>query len=392
MNYLIKNARVVVPEQILENHDCLIVNGLIASVGPNLKAPDATVQVFEAEGAWLAPGFIDIHADYIEHMAAPRPTSLMDFDLSLREAERELIGHGITTMYHSLSLFKTSEFGVNPLREKKNVEKFAQIIEASHHKNHLVRHRFHARFEIDYLEELESLKAYIRAKQVHLVSFMDHSPGQGQYRNLEIFKKTIQGYRPLDDQQFDDLLKHHSGKAKMTLESMRELCALATEHGIAIASHDDDSLEKVELMQSLGAKISEFPITIEVAQMAVKRGLFTVAGAPNILLGGSHSGNLSAAEAIKQGAISILCSDYYPAAILHAIFQMHWLHGQDLAAMFCLASLNPAKALGIDKQFGSIELGKKADLLLINEVEKGFCAVNDVWVEGDHVFQTRYRH
>ena len=105
------------------------------------------------------PGFVDIHADYIERMAAPRPTSIMDFALSLREAERELATHGITTMFHSLSLFDHVVFDSNPIRDPENTKRFIDIIEASHSSRHLIRHRFHARFEIDNLRRVEEIRA-----------------------------------------------------------------------------------------------------------------------------------------------------------------------------------------------------------------------------------------
>jgi alpha-D-ribose 1-methylphosphonate 5-triphosphate diphosphatase len=317
--------------------------------------------------------------------------ALMDFSLALREAERELIAHGITTMFHSLSLYRTSEFGVNKIREAENVDRLVEIIHRSHHDPHLVRHRFHARFEIDNLDQLDMLEGYIRDRKVHLLSFMDHSPGQGQFRDLEMYRKTLKGYRALNDREFDSIVEHHRTKEKMTLDKVEELTSLAREYGIATASHDDDSAEKIALVSGWGTTISEFPITLEVAKAARAAGMHTVAGAPNILLGGSHSGNLSAAEAILADAVDILCSDYYPAALLHAVFAMHRQHGLDLARMFRLVTLNPAIAVGMDKEFGSIEEGKRADLLMIEQLDGDFPVITGVWVDGALVSRTSYR-
>lgn len=144
-------------------------------------------------------------------------------------------------------------------------------------------------------------------------------------------------------------------------------------------------------MQQIGATISEFPITLDVATQAKSKGLYTVAGAPNILLGGSHSGNLSAAEAIAEGAIDVLCSDYYPPAMLHSLFVLHERHGHDLAQMFKLVTLNPAKAVRMEGDIGSVAVGKKADLLVIEKIGEQFPVVTKVLVDGKLSGQTYYR-
>lgn len=388
--YVTRNARIVGPDRIRDDIDVVVEGNRVSRFVPS-GSPVPGAQEIDARGGMVAPGFIDIHADYIEHIASPRPTALMDFNLALREAERELIAHGITTMFHSLSLYRTSEFGVNKIREVENVDRLVEIIHRSHADLHLVRHRFHARFEIDNLDQLDMLEGYIRDRKVHLLSFMDHSPGQGQFRDLEMYRKTLKGYRPLNDREFDSIVEHHRTKEKMTIEKIEELTSLARAHGIATASHDDDSAEKIALVSGWGTTISEFPITLEVAKAAREAGMHTVAGAPNILLGGSHSGNLSAAEAILAGAVDILCSDYYPAALLHAVFAMHRKHGLDLAPLFRLVTLNPAKAVGMDGEVGSIEEGKRADLLVIEMLDGEFPVITGVMVDGALVSRTSYR-
>jgi alpha-D-ribose 1-methylphosphonate 5-triphosphate diphosphatase len=294
-------------------------------------------------------------------------------------------------MFHSLSIYRRALFSEKPIRNADNVRKFADLIEESHGKKHLVRHRFHARFELDNLDRADELMDYIRAKKVHLVSFMDHTPGQGQYRDLEMYRKTLKGYQTLSEEELDGIIKDSQGAKKLTLEAVRELSAAALENGIAIASHDDDTVEKISLIKGFGATISEFPITMEVAREAKEKGLHTIAGAPNILLGGSHSGNLSAAEAVSDGCIDILCSDYYPAAMLHAVFILHEKYGLGLAEAFSLVTINPARAVRMDGLTGSIEPGKRADILIIEKIENGFPAVTSAIVDGKRVFSTNYR-
>ncbi|CAM4233962.1 phosphonate metabolism protein PhnM [Paenibacillus alkaliterrae] len=390
--YLITGGRIITEEAVLDGYDLLIDGNQISRIASRGELElDGGVEVINAEGGYVSPGFIDLHSDYIEHMAAPRPTSLMDFNLSIRETEKELITHGITTMYHSLSLFKGSEYAYKPIREPENVKRLIDIIDRTHRSKHLVRHRFHARFEIDNVEEIANLKSFMAEKKVHLVSFMDHTPGQGQYRCLEVFRATVKGYDNLDDEEIERIIDRHQRKEKLTIDGIRELAQFAREHQIAVASHDDDSIDKLELVQSFGAVISEFPITLEIAMKAKEKGMHTVAGAPNVLLGGSHSGNLSAAEAIRKGSIDILCSDYYPAAMLHAVFELHRNHGMDLAEMFKLVTVNPAKAVKLDHEIGSIREGKKADLLIIEKIEPDFPVVTSVFVDGRLIQKTNYR-
>ncbi|NRF94602.1 phosphonate metabolism protein PhnM [Paenibacillus frigoriresistens] len=390
--YLITNGLIITEEAILEGFDLLIKQDRIERIALRGEIEwNEHTEVIDAAGGYISPGFIDIHSDYIEHMTAPRPTSLMDFNLSLRETEKELISHGITTMYHSLSIFKSVDYKYRPIRESHNVRKLIDLIDQAHTSKHLVRHRFHARFEIDNLAEIDNLKSYITEKKVHLISFMDHTPGQGQYRDLEVYKKTVKGYQDLTEEGIDELIANHQTKQKLTVEGIREIAQLAKDNQIAIASHDDDSPQKLELVQSFGAVISEFPITLAIAKKAKELGMYTVAGAPNVILGGSHSRNLSAAEAVCEESIDILCSDYYPAAMLHAVFYLAHHCKKNLVDMFKMVSLHPAKAVNIDEEVGSIREGKKADLLIIEKIEPDFPVITTVFVDGKLIQKTNYR-
>ena len=301
--------------------------------------------LIDAQGGYISPGFVDIHSDYIEGIISPRPTCLMDFNMGIREAERILISHGITTMFHSLSIYKDDGFSHKPIRNPENVNRLIDAINETHTSEHLIRNRMHARFEIDNIEAVDRFIQNIEEEKVHLISFMDHTPGQGQYRDLEIYRNTLKGFRNMSNEEADVLIAESITKEKITLEQIKEIAQIALDNNIAIASHDDDEIEKLSLVKSYGTTISEFPTTIEVARKAKEMGLWTIAGAPNVLLGGSHSGNLSAAEAIQERTIDILCSDYYPAALLHSLFKLSDEYGQDLHEMFQLVTLNPAKAV-----------------------------------------------
>ncbi len=386
----IKNGRIVTPEAVLDDRVIMIENGRILDI---CKAPDAgSDRIIDAHGRYILPGFIDIHSDKIEHFIYPRPTAGFPFELALKECEKEMLQLGITTIYHSFSLYKDELFGKSPLRTKESVLKMAELIRDIQSRSHLIHHRFHLRLEIDNIDAFEVAKYMIEQKLIHEISFMDHTPGQGQYRNLEVYRETLRKYDGADsrNKSFDEIMKEHRTKDVLSFAQIKELAELAGKNGITVASHDDDTKEKLSVNKELGVNISEFPITEEIALTAHNMGFFTVAGAPNILLGGSHSGNMSAAKAIQNGSVDILVSDYFPQALLHSIFAMCDKYGQQLPDMVNKVSLNPARAMGIDKDYGSIEIGKKADLV-IADILDGYPVVTHVLVDGKTTSRVEYR-
>ena len=390
--YVLTNGQLIMEDQILHHHAVVLENDRIKAVIPEEDvAALSDYTIIDAQGGYISPGFVDIHSDYIEGIISPRPTSLMDFNMGIREAERILISHGITTMFHSLSIYKDDGFSHKPIRNPQNVNRLIDAINETHTSEHLIRNRMHARFEIDNIEAVDRFIQNIEEGKVHLISFMDHTPGQGQYRNLEIYRETLKGFRSMSNAEADVLIAESIHKEKITLDQIKEIAKIAIDNNIAVASHDDDEVEKLSLVSSYGTTISEFPTTIEVARKAKEMGLWTIAGAPNVLLGGSHSGNLSAAEAIEERTIDILCSDYYPAALLHSIFKLSDDYGQDLHEMFQLVTLNPAKAVRIDDEIGSIKAGKKADIIIIEKMDDGFPVVTASIVDGKLITRTMYR-
>lgn len=386
----IKNGRIVLPDRIAEGMYLLIEGDHIHSLSKTM--PQDTERVIDAHGRYVTPGFIDIHSDRIEQFILPRPTARFDNELALKECERELMLQGVTTMYHSLSLYKDDRFGKSPLRNLDSVQKMAELIRGVHERNHLIHHRLHLRLEIDYLEAYDIAREMIRQGLIHEISFMDHSPGQGQYRNLAVYREVLAKYKDCTPEEYDfeEFLAREKVKKTLSMEQLRDLCCMAHEHGIAVASHDDDTVEKLRINREIGVDISEFPINLEAAGEAKNLGFATVIGAPNILRGGSHSGNMSAADAILADCGDILCSDYYPAAILHSIFIMNQKYGVPLTQMVNRASLNPAKAVGIDSRYGSIEPGKQADLLIIDQLD-GYPVITHVLVNGTVTARVEYR-
>ena len=364
----IENGKIVTPNGVITGKTLWLDNDRIAAIGACDSVPEKTIN---AHGRYILPGMIDVHSDKIEQFVFPRPTARFSFELALKECEKELLQLGITTIYHSFSLYSDELLGKSPLRTKESVLEMAELIADIQNRSHLIHHRFHLRLEIDNV---------------------DHTPGQGQYRDLEIYRETVDKYHGMENEgkTFEEVLEHHRNKKILSMEQLQELADLAHQNHITVASHDDDTVEKLQLNRQLGVDISEFPITEEVAKAAHEMGFYTIAGAPNILLGGSHSGNMSAAQAIQNQSVDILCSDYFPQALLHSLFVMCDKYGQTLPDMVNKVSLNPAKAMGIDKDYGSIEVGKKADLV-IADILDGYPVVTHVLVDGQTTSRVEYR-
>ncbi|HBV23985.1 MAG TPA: alpha-D-ribose 1-methylphosphonate 5-triphosphate diphosphatase [Jeotgalicoccus sp.] len=388
---IIINSSVITATEILEDYAVVISGDTIEKLLPmnevNIENYD---NVINAKGGYVTAGFIDIHSDYIEGIIAPRPTTIMDFNIGIKESERILSSHGITTMFHSLSIYKEDLFGHKPVRQPDNVNKLIHAIHRTHSEKHLIRHRMHARFELDSLGMVDTVKDHIENERVHLLSFMDHTPGQGQYRDIENYRHTMKGYQDLSDEEINQQIENKKEMNRLSVEEMEKMSELARSKGIAVASHDDDATEKIDFNESLNTSISEFPITMEVAKYAHGKGMYTLAGAPNIMLGGSHSGNLNAKDAIMEGCISILCSDYYPPAMLHSVFKLHREADYPLAEGFKLITLNPAKAVQMDDEIGSIEAGKKADINIIRLFDD-YPTITECIVNGKVVSRYHYR-
>ena len=393
MKKIITGGRIVGRDRVLEGYDLVLKRDRIYRICPKRlwNEKEEKVRIYDVKGAYILPGFLDIHSDMIENYIQPRSTALMDFEMGLSEAEKTLVMCGITSIFHSVSMYRDGTWDVKEIRQAKHVRKLAELIQKRKKEKSLIRHFYHLRYEIDNLECYKQVKEMVEEGLVQLLSFMDHSPGQGQYRNLEIYRKHQPNEgKDLTDEEFKTLVEQEQSKEKVTFEALKELADLAKKKGISVASHDDDSLEKLELNRKLGVSISEFPITLEVAKEAVKQGYQTVLGAPNVLLGGSHSGNLSALEAIRNGAASILVSDYYPQSLLHTVFALWQRHGVDLPAAVSMVTSAPAKAVGMERELGSLEEGKKADLLVVH-LDGEQPKLEKVFVDGSCVLKCRDR-
>lgn len=376
----LSNFRIVLADRVIENGALRIEDGLIAEIS---ETPVANAHV-DGHGLLLMPGMIDMHGDMIEREIEPRPGVRMPMAMGLRDLDLKLASSGITTAYASLSFAPGSTYG-----HMRSYDFTSEMIRAvvAERPNLLIDHRVHARFEVTFPAALAVVKELVEEGSVDLVSLCDHTPGQGQYRDLDLQATNMAKNKaiPLDvameqlQQRIRDR-RETAGDMTATLRAITQYCAL---HGVPVASHDDDTIEKVELMHSLGANISEFPVTLEAAREAHKRGMLNAMGAPNALRGQSYSGNLSARAAHEAGVLDLLAADYHPSAMLPAVLILAKTDPAGLAGATRLTSLNPARALGLEDR-GAIQTGLLADLLIASET--GFGRVHATLSKGHPVF------
>ncbi len=359
-SFIIKNATVVTPYEVLNNTSVLVEHGLITHIAPQIDQEHAGL-VIDAGGAIVMPGIIDIHTDALDAEIIPRPGADIPIAVAFRELERKMSGCGFTTVYHSMHLgYGTAEM------ESRSKYGRGEVFETVYRElkgNTLLNNKIHLRFELSGVSAYDTCMELINKGYISLLSVMDHTPGQGQFSR----EKAIQFFVKLGNSREDAvrLLEEKLSQPIIEGEKLEALIRRAKELHIPVASHDDDTIEKVGYMHSLGVGICEFPITLETAMHATELGMHVVGGASNILRGGSLSGNLNMKDAILADAVDTLCSDYYPPAILHSVFKLYNEDGIPLHEAVNMASLNPAKAVGISHHTGSIEIGKDADLLIV---------------------------
>jgi Metal-dependent hydrolase involved in phosphonate metabolism len=370
---LIRNGMAVLEDQ-LAAAAIAVKDGIIDAV----LTDEASVQQYEqsceddqliridAAGRYVLPGLIDIHNDAIEKEVQPRPGTLFPLEMSFLEFERKMPIHGITTMYHSLSL------GVGlSLRGDHLLTGMVDFIHHYRQTRSVIRNRIHLRYEVSYLTGYPIVERYIQDHKIDYLSFMDHSPGQGQYRVPGSFERYVMKNQGVGIEEVqvivEELLMRRN---QIDWGNLRELGRLAGQQGIRLASHDDDSIEQVERSKGFGVSVTEFPINMETARHAGKSGLFVCVGAPNLVRGGSHDHNLRALDVIMEGAASIIiCSDYHSSSLLTAIFMLADQGVTDLPGAVRMGTLYPAQALGIADQYGAIAPGKAADLILVDQYQ-----------------------
>ena len=385
-SFTIYNATIITPDEVIANASLRVEDGIITTIDRENVWQDVIGQAINANGAILMPGIIDIHTDALDAEIIPRPGADIPVAIAFRELERKMSGCGFTTVYHSLHLgYEVAEQFSRSKYTRSEV--FEQVYQSSLGHT-LLNNKIHLRFELSGIAAYDACIEMISRGYIAMLSVMDHTPGQGQFTKETFLKYALKDGRT--EQQALEEYHERLSRPKMEGEKLQALIDHAIAHDIPVASHDDDSVEKVDQMYSLGIRICEFPITMETAEHATQKGMHVVGGASNILRGGSLSGNVSMTEAVVSGMVDTLCSDYYPPAILHSVFKLHQEQGLPLHETVKLATLHPAKAAKIDHLTGSIETGKDADLLIVNTVN-GIPMVSYTIVKGHVVSQAAFK-
>ncbi len=383
MNFLITNARLVLADQVLEQASLLIEDGHIAAIGLIDPIHAHGAQLIDLGNRYLLPGLIDLHADALEKDIEPRPNVHFPLDYAIAQADKRNAAAGITTVFHSLS-FANAELGL------RNNAMAADIVRAIHAFNGkgLVDNRVHTRYEITDPTALPVLLELLDEDSVHLLSIMDHTPGQGQFKDMRAYQDYLQKSYQKTEAETQAIIDDKLAQAEAAQIRVKQLIEHAHAKGVHVASHDDDCPDKVAEIKALGVHISEFPINLETARHAIDQGMSTIMGAPNILRGKSQSGSMKAQDAIEHGVASCLCSDYAPASLLTALFVLVQRGVLSLPAAVKLVCLNPANALSLDDR-GEIAVGKRADLIGVDFVGD-YPQVGHAWVNGRLVYNASY--
>ena len=361
--FSITNATAVLPDSVLENATITIENGIIIDITPNGAASQNHV---DAEGSLCMPGIIDTHSDGFEMEPRPRPSVRLPLDFCIQSFESKVRAAGLTTLFHGIGFENDGN---------RSVESANQFVDAIHHysnsSNALMNHRILYRLDARDADGFDALQARIDTDRLidarPLVSFEDHTPGQGQYRDRSYMENWIMGSRNMTREEaiahVDAMILEREAVAHNKLRALPWLTQQASEKKIILMAHDPATPEDVAEAVTWNASIAEFPTSIEAARAAHDAGMRTVCGAPNVLRGSSHSGNVSATELISLGLCDGLSSDYLPFAMLGAVGTLVKNNTCTLPQAVQLVTSGPAKTVGITDR-GSLVVGAVADVVV----------------------------
>ncbi|HEX6143991.1 MAG TPA: alpha-D-ribose 1-methylphosphonate 5-triphosphate diphosphatase [Geminicoccaceae bacterium] len=383
------SARLAEPELVLSGRLVLsdgvipgsvrIAGGRITHVDQGLSHLPAAVDLGDD---LLMPGLIDLHTDNLERHFQPRSGVQWDAVQAAISHDAQVIGSGITTVYDSITIGAAEGWD---MRADYVLPMLEGLEEAVAHGMLRADHLLHLRAEITHEQIVEIFAHHAERPLVRFMSLMDHAPGDRQSPDIEDYRrrylKIFDGDEAVLDRHVERLLH---GSRVLGPDHRRRLAAAARARGIPFASHDDASEAHVEEAAALGAVLSEFPTTPEAARAARARGLHVLMGSPNLIRGGSHAGNVAAADLARAGTLDILSSDYIPGSLLLAVFR---LAGDELGLALPDAvravTANPADAAGLGDR-GRIEPGLRADLIRVRTIN-GRPIVRAAWRTGERV-------
>jgi len=375
---VLTNAKLVLADIIIEG-SLRIFEGLIDEVS---DAPSYAVGAIDAEGDYIMPGLVELHTDNLEKHCVPRPRVHWPVPSAVMAHDAQIAASGITTVFDAIAVGGAID---NDDREAMLAASAEAIRSAVTHGYLRVTHFLHMRCEVANPRALELFEPFREEPLVKLISLMDHTPGQRQFVDPTKLKVYYQGKYGLNDIQFERMVEQRQEFQKLYSEKHRATIAAACrERGLITASHDDATQAHIVEAQSLGVTISEFPTTIEAAEAAHGCGMTTIMGGPNVVRGGSHSGNVSAAALAESGLLDALSSDYVPSSLLHGALTLHDDNGLTLPEAVATVTRNPARMVGLNDR-GEIAVGRRADLVRVCRLDDGTPVVRQTWRAGERV-------
>ena len=375
METAFRNARIVTAAEVVEG-SLLVRAGRIAALHPGYSANGA-----DLEGDFLVPGLVELHTDNFERHLMPRPKVRWPAMPALVGHDAEIAAAGITTVYDALGL---GDIGYEGMRSKDMTPVIAAIEDAAAAGLLRADHKLHVRCELPARNLMDLFEPFRDHPLVGLISVMDHTPGQRQWADLEHAKTYYCGKKGWTEEGFmKSIAGARENQERYAIPHRRYFVQHARQRGIPLATHDDTVPEHVAEAFAEGAVISEFPTRPEAARAARESGMAIVMGAPNVVRGGSHSGNVAAAELARLGLLDALSSDYVPASLLLAAFRLTADAGFSVPQAVATVSRNPARAVGLADR-GEIAPGLRADLAQVRMVGEQ-PVVRAVWREGRRV-------
>ncbi|ENR0238832.1 alpha-D-ribose 1-methylphosphonate 5-triphosphate diphosphatase [Klebsiella aerogenes] len=377
---IINNVKLVLEDETINGSLEVQEGRIYAFAESQSRLPGA----LNGEGGWLLPGLIELHTDNLDKFFTPRPKVDWPAHSAMSSHDALMVASGITTVLDAVAIGDVRDGG----DRLENLEKMINAVEETQKRGlNRAEHRLHLRCELPHHTTLPLFEKLVDREPVTLVSLMDHSPGQRQFANREKYREYYQGKYQLSGEQMLRFEEEQMALAAAWSQPNRQaIAAICRERQIALASHDDATHEHVAESHQLGSVIAEFPTTLAAAQASRQHGMNVLMGAPNIVRGGSHSGNVAAHQLAASGLLDILSSDYYPASLLDAAFRI--ADSDDnaftLAQAVRLVSKHPAQALGLHDR-GVIAEGKRADLVLAHRRGE-HVHIDHVWRQGKRVF------
>lgn len=375
---ILANAKLILADEVLEG--ALVIDGeTILDIRPGRDVPAGAIDM---GGDYLAPGMVELHTDNLEGHLQPRPGVNWPHASAILAHDAELAGCGITTVFDAMRVGSITKD--SPSDYAQYARSLASELMAIRARDALrISHFLHLRAEVCSETLIAEISEFGPEDRVGIVSLMDHTPGQRQFRDLSKLAQYVKGKGGMDDAGFDAHVRHLKGLRETYGEAHEAFAvAKAKSLGAVLASHDDTTTDHVVTSAGYGIRLAEFPTTAEAAAACHDHGIMVMMGAPNLIRGGSHSGNVSAADLARNGHLDILSSDYVPAGLLQGalILARIW---DDLPRAIRTVTANPALATGLSDR-GQIATGLRADLIRFGMLDDT-PIMRETWVRGRRV-------